>query len=399
MKSTHKEYLPVLLLSLVFVVLIFFLHHKWCFSMLSQTDEIWAKRLDIRMTGYPFSTRYFTNYATLFIHRLTSLSILNSFQVVQFTLLFLLGPTLYRFLKTIRFNRASALMGLVLFYLSYPIASAFVQPVFTWDELWMYVFVLLSFTYLFQGRLLIAALLFIPMLYSRETAIFYYPILLAGGWLYCRNTQNILKAVYLLLPLLAYLPFYVIIHVAHHVGMAKEPLLLIAFNFESPLRSSDSIFSFLVSFGFLWIAAPAGILRDTFEKNDRFKRFLTYAMLYLTPVTIALVFCRGFARETRMFYPPFIVMIPLALYYLRGVMQDVRAIPTRFRTILLLISFIPIMWLGIECGNRLFPTFEYRACAKAARLWLGVHFGLILCMTELYVIRKTRTLRASRSSQ
>ncbi|MBN2227313.1 MAG: hypothetical protein JW763_08105 [candidate division Zixibacteria bacterium] len=397
MTAKQKEYLPVLLLSLVFVVLIFLLHHKWCFSMLSQTDDIWNKRLDIRMTSYPFSTRYFTNYATLYIHRLTSLSILNSFQVVQFTLLFLLGPALYRFLKSIRFSQASALLGLVVFYWSYPIASAFVQPVFTWDEFWTYLFVLLSFTYMFQGNLLIAVLLFIPTLYSRETAVFYYPILLAGGWRYCRNTRNIFKAIYLLLPLLAYLPFYIIIHGTHHSGMAKDPFLVFSYNFESFLRGSDSIFSFLVSFGFLWVAAPVGAWRETFEKNNPFKRFLTHAMLYLAPVTIALVFCRGFARETRMFFPPIVVILPLALFYLRGVSQDIRAISTRFRTILLFISFLLLIWLGIESANWLFPKFDYRGCAKAARLWLGVHFGLILCMAELSLIRKMRTYRASRS--
>jgi len=392
MKSTRKEYLPVILLSLVFVVLSFLLQHKWCPSMLTQTDTIWDGRLEIRMSEYPFSMRYFTNYSTYLIHHVTSLSILHAFQVVQFTLLFLLGPALYYFLKTIKFGHSTALIGIVLFYLSYPIASAFVQPVFTWDDFWVYLFLALSIGFVIRAGAVAGGLFFMLALLAREQTVIYWPIYALGVWGFCKNRSVRERIVYIVLPLALYFPFFL----GHYGQKPPRPIENFLFNFENKLRISDTIYSILVSFGFIWPAAAVAMIRRWPKKYDIIGRFLVQGALYAVPITFVAVLFMGRARETRLFFPLFIVLIPLALFYLQGIYRDICTLPARAKKIILVISFVPMMWLGITCGQLLFPAFEFRVCPNAAQLWIGVNFGLILCMAEIYLIKKIRKGSESR---
>ncbi|UCD16809.1 MAG: hypothetical protein JSV44_10165 [Candidatus Zixiibacteriota bacterium] len=385
-KTVHREYVYPVLLSLIFVTISYFLQHDWCESAMVQSEEIWQRRVEVHLSEYPFSSRYFTNYATLFIHRVLPLPFRESFFTLQFLLAFLLGPAFYFYLKQLGFDRAVSKLGLLLLYTAYPILAAHIQPVFTWDDIWVYLFLALAFGFNARKNLPAGAVFFLLASFAREQTIIFYPVYVVSIRLFCKDKRIRELILYMLLPLLIYLPFWLGIHVRRGV----DPFDHLHFNFEHALRTSDSIFSALVSFGFIWFASAAGIIRLSRKHREAADRFLYWGAIYAIPISLAVVFCLGRARETRLFFPLYFLLVPLTLYYLQAAARFVRTCLRGWPRHIILLSILVFAGIGPFTGGLVFPNFDFRVCAEFAQNWIGIHFGLILGMLLLYLVRRLK---------
>ncbi len=379
-----REYRFALGLSLVMAVISYYLQLEWCQSSLQQSEQIWKERLDYHLTLFPFSIRYLTSYATIFLERISSLSIRDSFILIHFTLFTALGPAFFFYLRQLKYSITQSNWGVFLLYLCYPVMAAQIQPMHTWDDMWVYLFLALSFGFLVKSKLLISALLFTLAVFAREQTLTFYPLLFYGAWTLCGKTPAPRRFFYTLLPLIIYLPFYI------YVYQEPDPdrFRCIIFNFENPLRTSDTIFSFLVSFGFIWVASGMALFRLSRIEKSKPEIFIYNGALYAVPVTVLFTLFFTCARETRIFFPAFIFMIPLALLYLKSLAAYTAiSFPGR-RKFRLIIPAVPLIGLGILLGKVIFPEFEYRACPENARLWIGVHIGLALCLVMLSLMAR-----------
>jgi hypothetical protein len=374
MKVTRQEYMISASVSLVVLVLSFFLHLKWCGTTMAHSEKIWQDMLHFHLSWYPFSVRYFTSYPVLIMHELFSWPVRESFFILQFSVAFLLGPCFYRYLRTISFNQYQSYLGTFLLLSSYPILCAHFEPVHTWDDFWAYLFVTLALTSVIQRRLGPGMVFFTLGCFAREQTLLFYPVFIMAAALFVKDTSAGKKALWLMLPLAIYGIFTVI------VWEAPEPkrFRLIYFNFEQALRTRDTLFSLFISFGFIWFAAALHLLRSARREKTAVERLLSGGAVFIAPVTVAVALFFTLARETRILFPPFVFLIPLALGELTSVWYFLRRKRRLINYITMVVLGGILMAVGFYLGKRLFPGFEYRQCARFAQQWSGFQFGIIL---------------------
>jgi hypothetical protein len=315
---------------------------------MSSPPDIWQGKIDLHRSLYPFTIRYFTTYSTLFLQKLTTLSIRESFFIVQFCLAFILGPVFYCFLRRLKFNRVWSNIGVFIFFTSYPMMAAHFEPVHTWDDFWTYLFLILSFSMIVKNRFLLST-----------AKIFYssLPVIIFGSFLAL-------------------------------VWQDPEPkrFELIKFNFENALRTRDTLFSVYISFGFLWLTSIMTIFKLAGREKDKITRLIFWGgVITLTINTIITLFFT-FARETRILFPPFVFVIPLSLLILEPVHKYFRKTLPRLKRVLLLIVFHALMIGGVYLAWVIFPYFEYRQCADYCREWAGINFGIIIMLILIYLV-------------
>jgi hypothetical protein len=381
-KRTVYEYSIPVSITLILLAVSFILHVKACGSPMTAPPEVWQKRIDVHLTRYPFTIRYFTTYSVLFMNKFLSLPYREAFFILQFGLAFVLGPIFYRFLKELKFRKSWANVGLVILFTSYPIMAAHFEPVHTWDDFWTYSLVVLTFYSMLRGRLLAASIFFTLACLSREQALLFYPALILAAYFFAGHISLSRKVLYLLVPAVIFAVFSFAVSETPHPGRFS----LVLFNFENALRTSDTLFSFYVSFGFVWVAAAIPIFRSVRGLKNAIDRFLVLAAVVTVPSNVVLTLLFTYARETRIFFPPFIFLIPLALLILEPTHIFIRKELSRQRRVIALVIFHALMFAGIYLARFVFPHFEYRQCANYCREWAGINFGIIATLAGMYVL-------------
>jgi hypothetical protein len=383
MIAKTKEYLTPILITLAVLTLSYLLHTKWCGSEMRQSEELWQKRLDLHQTYYPFSIRPFTTYTAIIIKKIFSLQPRESFFILQFFLAAILGPLFYGYLRILSFDRKWANIGVFLLMSAYPILGAHFEPVYTWDDFWVYIFLILTFGSLIKGKMLLSTFFLIVGTFAREQTLLFWPIFALGGYWYCRDYGWWKRTIYLAAPFIIYLPFYYLMW-QPFPGRTEY----IVYNFANYWRGSDSIFSFLISFGFLWPASAlaAGQLLKIKDKllNSRF--LLWGAVLSVLP-TLILTFFFTKARETRIFFPPFLFIIPLATIFIQSACDYFRNRMSETTQKILLTSLPIMLAVGIMVSPLIFPKFDFRNCPPFHQQAFGFHLGLMMIMAFYYLLR------------
>ena len=380
-KRTAYEYSIPVSITLVLLTVSFFLHFKACGSPLTASPEVWQEKMDIHLTLYPFTIRYFTTYSVLFMNKYFSLPYREAFFLLQFGLAFVLGPVFYRFLKELRFGKAWANVGLVILFSSYPIMAAHFEPVHTWDDFWTYLLVVLTFYSMLRARLFAAAIFFTLACLSREHALIFYPSLVLAACFFARHIPLWRKILCLAAPVVIFAVFRAAVSETPHLGR----FFLVMFNFEHALRTSDTLFSLYISFGFVWVAAVIPVIRSLRGAKNPTDRFLVLAAVVTVPANVILALLFTYARETRIFFPPFIFLIPLSLLTLRAAHVFLRKELSRARRVIVLIVFHALMFTGIFLAKLVFPHFEFRQCVGYCHDWAGINFGLAVTLAGLYL--------------
>jgi hypothetical protein len=318
----------------------------------------------------------------LYAHRWLGLPVRESFYILQFTLAFLLGPLFYRFLRQLKFSLNWSRAGVLILFSAYPIMAAHFEPVHTWDDFWVYIFLVLTFTFITRKRLIYSLAFFTLACFAREQSLLFYPVIVLAVFLFFGEMSMGKKILYLLAPLIIYGTFYVIVY----QPPADRRFELIVFNFENALRTRDSIFSFYISFGFVWVASIISLVRLARAKKSRIISLLFWGALITFPLNVPLTFFIATARETRIFFPPFVFLIPLSLISLQWIYEFIRGHFSIRRQIIALIAFHALMLSGVFLAKQIFPYFEYRQCASYCQEWAGINLGITVFLLAVYIL-------------
>ncbi len=378
--SNRSELLVAASITVVVVGLSFFLHWKWCGSDMQLSEALFVQGHEWGLSTYPFSIRPFLAYSIELLGRLFSLEVKTSFFVIQFSLAAAVGLSFYYFLRQLSFSIGWSRLGLFLVLSAYPILAAHIEPMHTRDDLWAHLFMILALLSLLKSRMTAGIVWYTLAIFARDQSLLFFGAFLLVAWLRCEKIPRRRLVLLSLLPLLIYGIFYAI------VWQDPDParFSLIQFNFENHLRTSDTLFSLFISFGFMWLAAPAAFRGG---RSGSAFRLLWWGAILTVPATVFLTLFLTNARETRILFPPFVFMIPLTLLTLRAILCDLRGKMSLRLAACGLALFASLMAGGVWLGYAAFPDFEYRRCQDFQRLWAGIHFGLILSLIGYYVAR------------
>ncbi len=366
----------VLAITATGIVVSLILHLKAAWSPLLQEPEIWRRSLELHLNYYPYNIRFPQTQATLLVNRLFGLPLKESFYILQYILAFLLGPLFYNYLKTLGFGRNWSLVGLAALMLSFPILGAHFEPVHTWDDKWMYGFVILTFTALLKGNWLVASFFFTLGCFAREQMILFYPIFfLEVMW----NRQKLeLKKLLLVLsiPIVIYGSFTLLTYQTPD----NQRWSLFFYNFENSARAADSVVSLWISFGFIWLLGMAGAISIFPKRSEPKFRLMFWGTVITIPLTFSLGIFFTFVRETRILFPPFVFLIPLALVALKNLWEKLPVVKSKTFWIITACSGALLIAASLLIAPYLWPEFDYGSSSKLRRDFAGVQIGLSLLL-------------------
>jgi hypothetical protein len=359
--------------SVAVLTISFFLHWKWCGSMMQLSEDAFGNLLRKHLFEYPFSMRYFTSYAILLLGNTIGLSVKTSFFAVQFIIAFLLGLAFDRYLAALKLREPIRGTGVFLLLTSYPILAAFIEPVHTWDDMWTYLFLTLTLSCLVRSRAVVGLVWFTLACLAREQSLIFLPVIL-----YCLlggdRPKRWGRAIALAGVAVGVLGLF---YWWHWQPSPPQRFALFAFNFANPLRASDTVFSLFVSFGWVWTASAMALLhRDRTET----RWMLVWGAAVTVPATLVLALFLTNARETRILFPPFLFLLPLALEEINSIHGRLAGRFSFGTSALQLAIVAALMTLGVAIGHVTFPAFEYRQCPDFQRLWAGLDVGLSLSL-------------------
>lgn len=381
-KKLRREYLYIGILMAIFVAGSYWLHVNGD-SILVQSESLWEKRVTYHEEVHPPSMRHFTTYLMRFGHDVLGLSFLSSFKVIQFILYFIVGISFHAYLRQLKFSPALSLFGVVMFVGSYPMLFAHFAPVYVWDDFWQYLALILSFHMILKDRPILASVLLAIGLVAREATVVLYPVYVYA--LLCRvdwKSRTALLAV--LLPLICLGVNYAL----HFHPPAPGRFSLFYRNFIDSSASANVVFSLLVSFGVIWVASLLALVsngRKLFA--DPRRSFLVVGALYGAPITVLFTLTMALARETRLFFPPFVFLIPLALYFVSVHREVFLRFYSRFLGLLGFAVVLGAIWVGQIVAPILFPTFEFRTSPEWTQIYFGIHIALFIVLVIPLVVK------------
>ncbi|MCH8027951.1 MAG: hypothetical protein IID63_07490 [candidate division Zixibacteria bacterium] len=378
-KQLYRQILDkryVLAITATGIVVSLFLHLKATWTPLLLDPEAWAKAIEFHLNYYPYNIRFPQTHATLLISQIFGVTLKDSFYILQYILAFLLGPLFFNYLKQLGFERNWSLVGLVALMLSFPILCAHFEPVHTWDDKWMYGFLILTFSALLKSNWLVASLFFTLGCFAREQMVLFYPIFfLAGMW--NRQKLGVRKlSLVLSIPIIIYGTFTLIMY------QTADPhrWSLFAYNFENTARAADSIVSLWISFGFLWLLGAAGAASIFAKRSEPKFRILFWGAVTALPLTLILGIFFTYVRETRILFPPFVFLIPLALIALKHLWEKLPAVKSKTFWIITACSGALLIAAGVLIAPYLWPEFDYGSSSMLRRDFAGVQIGLSLLL-------------------
>ena len=378
-KKSYRQIIDkryVLAITVTGIVVSLILHLKATWSPLSLDPEIWIKSLELHLNYYPYNIRFPQTQATLLFSQIFGITLKESFYILQYILAFLLGPLFYNYLITLGFGRIWSLVGLAALMLSFPILGAHLEPVHTWDDKWMYGFLIIAFTALLKGNWLIASLFFTLGCFAREQMVIFYPILFIEGFYSREKFGNRKLLLGLLIPVVIYGTF---IFLTYQSPDAKRWSLFF-YNFENTARAADAVVSLWISFGFLWFLAAAGAFSLIPKRSEPKFRILFWGAVTALPLTMILGIFFAYVRETRILFPPFVFLIPLALIALKNLWDSLPAEKSKAFWIITASSSALLITTGLLIASYLWPEFDYGSSSVLRRDFAGVQIGLSLLL-------------------
>lgn len=355
-------------------------------STMHLSEEGRIKTVQFHQEYEIFSKRPLTTNIVVFLAETLGLKYQLSFYLLQFVLFFFTGPAFYYFLRKLSFRHAHAIAGMILFLSCMPVMMAHFEPVHTWDDFWLYLFVPLSLGLTLGGQLIPAAVAMTVALISRETTLLFLPYMFLAAYLN-EPRSKLSRAVFVSALSLI---FALVIRISLYGIETATPNDDLNFNFISSIRTSDTIFSLLVSLGFLWAIGIWEIFRS-WDKTLLLKNAVKVGAVITVLGFLSATVLYGHARESRLFVPPAIFLIPLTLWYVESNLRRVKEFMTGK---IVLNTFIGILLFvfSVLLVMFLFPAFEYRTWPDANRLYLAVHVWVVIVFLifEMWLRREKR---------
>lgn len=382
--SIGKEFIPLTLI-IVGLSLLSYYFNDANQTILFQSDEIWSKRLTTRLEVYPFSIRVFTSYSMLALMYVFGTSEVQSFIVVQYTLVVALGYAFHLYLKAVGFSLNLSLLGVGVLFLSYPIFGAHFQPTYTWDDMWQYLALTISLTLGLKRKWLASCVVFAIGIVAREVIFLFLPTLI---YLFSVIEGSLFKkrALALAIPVILfcfYALFMIDINTSYkgiHFGV----------NFENPLIARDTFFSLMLSFGALWYASAQFVFASSRVSLNQVQGFIVNGFWFTVPLTVLIVMTMAYARETRTLFPPFVFIIPMSLWLLRDIYEKVG----KRVTLYLIFSGVALGAFLVPAGMRLskslFPEFAFRVGREFHQDYFGVHLAVAVLIVLAFGVSRLK---------
>jgi len=371
MKASRTTRQTILVPSIALILtLLSFAVHVTSPSSWHQNEADWQLRIEMHRSNEAFKARPFTLSCVGAFHDILGLRYRTAFFLMQFCMLFISAPVVFFYLCNLSFSFRESLWGMIIYQLSYPVFLAHFDPVYTWSDFWVYLMIPFSFICLMRRLWIPAVLAFAWAALARETTLIFLPIWLLFALRLSGGSR--IRAVTVSLAA-------VILFVAARLSMAGsfggELTFKLPFNFDSPVRARDTVFSMIVSLGFLW---PVGVYR-IFGKP---KEDVAFGALIRVGAVITAIGYIGStllfaqARETRLFFPPFVFFIPLCLLFFRDNNDAIREAIRRHSRRTLATLVVVIVTLSMLAAMALFPGFDFRTWHDGNRAYFGLHLAL-----------------------
>ena len=228
------------------------------------------------------------------------------FGIVNFVFLALTGILFFYFLLQLDFSTWESLLGILLFYTARPVVQQAGLPML---EVTGYFFLLLCVYAILREYYVMLAVTFLVGVFVKETVFLALPAVLLS------EQKHKVRLILLLLP--GFIVYYTFRFYLYHIGarelyfdmelisQARERLLLAA-HFNKLL----DLFS---SFGMLWIPALYALIYGKLPA-------LLRRWSYLIVITVVVIFLFSL-NLGRILFNTFPVVIPLALYGIRGMLR------------------------------------------------------------------------------
>lgn len=350
-------------------------------TMLRQSDDMWQATVELHDTSSPFALRPLTTQTTILIAHATGLSMKWSFVLNQYLLLFLLFLSFAVFLRRLGLNGRQRLIGLIVLGMAYPVLCLHFIPNYTWDDLWLYLGVVWMAYFLVDGRVFPAAIVMLLTTLGREHILMFAPVFFVWG----RPKNSFGRVIAsLLIPVVG----YALYRYLQFPDIAPGRFAQWAKNFGNTEMTRQTLYSLFVSFGWLWGAFVLTIRSappaDSGVDNEIYRK-LRSSTLIMAPLAVAVVLIMVTARETRIFFPPFIYLIPLGVLWIRcATTNSAGGRDIRFYllwSIILAGSVLLSIWL--------FPRFDFLPMIDFHRVLFALNLTL-----GLFVIVYGRRSRA-----
>lgn len=361
-----KKYI---LISLILTALILSLNINLK-TLLNYSDSQWNDALALHQNEMPFSMRPMTSGAIVVLQEF--FSVRTSFIIHQYALLFLLFISFAIYLKSLSFRSRTIIGGLVMLAFSYPILCLHFIPNFSWDDIWAYIGITWMAYFFFKDRFILSAICLAFAVLNRESVLVILPL-----FYFYRKEKNISTAQLLLLVSPALL--YIVYRGAFFPDFLPGRFTRLLANFGSLGEGHQSLYSLFISFGYLWVAGlffacksfrpegnSPGILCGNFQKSS----------LAVSLLSVLIVLTAALARETRLFFIPFIFIIPLSLNTVRAICEKVK-IRNKVKTAFLVLLLLALWVIG---SIFIFPSFDYLPMIDFHRVLFALHATMIVLL-------------------
>jgi hypothetical protein len=301
--------------------------------------------------------------------------------ILQFTLYLLCGPAFWFFLRTLGFRLSYALAGMIMYLLTMPLFMAHFEPVHTGSDFWVYLLVPLSIAMAIRKQYTVAVITVILALMARETTLLFLPVWFLFVYI-DRDRKFPLAAVLTVLSVGLFVGIRLWLFGRITVPPENGP----GFNFENYLRGSDTLFSLLVSLGFVWVVG----LWQALYRSDRITPFynvVRFGAVFTAAGFVSATLLMARARETRLFAPPAIFLLPLVLVYIQDRTERIRALLRLLPNWGNALAGGVLLTLCVWGAKLAFPKFEYRLWRDGNWAYLGLHIALtiVFLLVELGV--------------
>ena len=354
-----------------------FVAHTTSPSILSYDAEFWERSMADHATRPAFRVRPFTNDAVQWLHDRHDLSYRDAWTGLQFTLMFACCWVFYLYLRALGFAPKQSLVGELMFGLSPPVFMAHFVPMYTWDDFWVYLLVPLSIALIKWRQLPLAAIAMGLALAAREVTFLFLPVWIALVYREERKTGDAIMWS------LAPVALFLLVRWMLAGDFRGSADWQVGFNFATLVRTKNTLFSVWLACGTFWVIGLVQAWRCLKSSKTRLDPFAWGAwLLSLGYVSSALILAR--AMETRVMFPPAILLIPLVLLYVQertDVIADLRARLGRWKWAALLLVLAAA---GIALVEATYPTFEYRRWHDGNWLFAGLHLAglMFFVLTE-----------------
>jgi len=308
-------------------------------------DELMEKLVRLHSVHPAFVGRPLTTWLISKTQAITDFAFGQSFALVNFGLLFLVGLLIFYLAKQYGSTNKSSFLSLAIFYLSFSIIFAFFRSIDTWDEPLQYLFVLLSLVALHKKQFFFFSLSILGALVARETTLILFPaflyLLLPRGY----NFKKInFRIFFLLIPLGCYC---ILLYYLFKQGVAPEAanyfletrFTHLSFNFQSAIFAIESLVSM-----FAVLALPVLLAWRYWKskKIDASQKKLLVAFLITVMINTPIVVLAARAREARLFALPLVFLWPLLGTFL---LATIKKISLSWKSILISIIGIALAYL------------------------------------------------------